>query len=435
MKVRNNLMKRSVQLLIAMTTALVPAVPLAAQAVPEIQFTATNALSGFPDNIHLGEVVGVARNSRGEIFVYTRTGNPTITLGTARAISHGGSRLFQFDASGRYQRELGIGVYGFLYGQQLRVDSRDNVWVVDQMSNQVMRFDTNGRVSMVLGRKPEAMTVPSSQAAAGGGAGAAAALAGRAGGAGAAAGGAGTDAPAAAAGRGGAAAAGRAGGAAGAGGAAAGAAPGGAAAGRGAGPGAEAAAAPAAGGRGAGAGSAGETFSRPADVAVDPAGNIFVADGLGNNARIAKYDPTGRYLMSWGSRGQGQGQFDRVTGIALDAQGNVYVADHGNRRIQVFDANGQYRREISGVGAPAAICISPAPRQFLFVSNSNPPDDIDVAGEIYKVELDGRVVGKFGRAGKPIGEFGTVNSIDCRNPDVLLVGEIGNWRVQQVTLR
>src|SRR5262245_23812342 len=114
----------------------------------------------MPDNIHLGEVAGVATNSKGDIYVYTRTGNPTITIGTARAVAHGCGRLFQFDRTGKYVREIGQGIYGFLQPQQVRVDPQDNVWVVDQMSTQVIKFDPSGRVQMILSRKPEAMTVP-----------------------------------------------------------------------------------------------------------------------------------------------------------------------------------------------------------------------------------------------------------------------------------
>jgi len=55
-------------------------------------------------------------------------------------------------------------------------------------------------------------------------------------------------------------------------------------------------------------------------------------------------------------------------------------------------------------------------------------------GEIYKLELTGQIVGKFGRAGKVPKEFGTVNAIDCRNENELYVGEIANWRVQKLTL-
>ena len=56
-------------------------------------------------------------------------------------------------------------------------------------------------------------------------------------------------------------------------------------------------------------------------------------------------------------------------------------------------------------------------------------------GEIYKMELDGTIIGRFGTAGKMIGQFGTVNGIDCREENDLLVGELGNWRVQRVTLQ
>ena len=119
----------------------------------------------------------------------------------------------------------------------------------------------------------------------------------------------------------------------------------------------------------------------------------------------------------------------------IDAQDNIYVADYGNRRIQVFDAQGNFRRAMSGFGAPMAICITPRPNQVMYVSNSNPPDNLDVGGEIYKMELNGTIIGRFGTAGKMIGQFGTVNAIDCREENDLLVGELGNWRVQRVTLQ
>ena len=128
--------------------------------IPEIQFDSAPEPLKFPDNIYMGEAAGVATNSKGDVFVYTRTGNPTITLGTARAVSHGGSRLFQFDRSGKFVREIGQGAYGLLQAQQVRVDRQDNVWIVDQMSTQVIKFDPNGRIQMILSRKPEAMRVP-----------------------------------------------------------------------------------------------------------------------------------------------------------------------------------------------------------------------------------------------------------------------------------
>src|SRR6202035_1289521 len=126
---------------------------------PEIAFDSTNPLN-LPDDIYLGEVGGVATNSKGDIFVFTRTGHPTVSLGGARAFAHGGSRLFEFDQTGKIVREIGQGLYGFMYAQQVRIDPQDNIWVVDQMTNYVIKFDPEGRVAMLLGRKAEAVTIP-----------------------------------------------------------------------------------------------------------------------------------------------------------------------------------------------------------------------------------------------------------------------------------
>ena len=81
------------------------------------------------------------------------------------------------------------------------------------------------------------------------------------------------------------------------------------------------------------------------------------------------------------------------------------------------------------------MCITPGPNQVLYVSNSNPPEDFDNGGEIYKVKLDGTVVGKFGKVGKRLKDFGNVNSLDCRSENTLLVGEAANMRVQKLTLK
>jgi DNA-binding beta-propeller fold protein YncE len=168
-------------------------------------------------------------------------------------------------------------------------------------------------------------------------------------------------------------------------------------------------------------------------VAWDAAGNIFVADGAGN-ARIAKFDKDGKFVKSWGKRGAGPGEFADVLSIAVDAQGNVYAGDGGNKRIQVFDNNGVFKTAFSNFGNAQAMCITKGANPVLYVSNSNPWNDIDVAGEIYKMRLDGTILGKFGRAGRLLKEFGAVNSIDCRGENTLLVGELANLRVQKLVL-
>jgi hypothetical protein len=358
-------------------------------AVPELAFDSAPSPLTLPADIYLGEVGGVAANSRGEIFVYTRTGHPTVSIGTSRPFMHGGSRLFVFDRAGKYLREIGKDSYGMNFAQQVRVDPQDNVWIVDQMSGYVMKLGADGRPALLLGRKPESVTIGGGGGRAGGG-----------------------------------------GGEGGARGAAEGP--------RGAGPaGGRGAAAPAGGrGRGGlpGAGQQSDVFNRPMDVAWDRAGNIFVADGMGN-ARVAKFDSKGVFIKSWGSRGTDPGLFANVTAIAVDDDGNVYAADAGNHRIQVFDNDGAFKSAITGIDAPMAMCLTPAPNQVLYVSNSNPPEDFDVAGEIYKLKLDGTIVGKFGKAGKRLKEFGAVNSIDCRTESTLLIGEAANMRVQRITVK
>jgi len=322
--------------------------------VPEIRFdSAANFLKLLPANIHLGEAAGVATNSKGNIFVYARTGSEDGTMGGSRFFTHGGSRLFEFDATGKYVREIGSGIYGFMFAQAVRIDSQDNIWTVDRGGDVIIKFDPAGRVLTTFGRKPESVN------------------------------------PAGASGR---------------------------------------------GGRGVpGQGIAGDNFNRPTDVAWDAAGNIFVSDGY-TNARVVKLDKFGKFIKTWGSKGSGEGLFDMPNSIAVDAQGNVYVADLGNKRIQVFDNDGNFKAQFSDVGAPWTVCVSSGAHQYLYSSNSNPPDSMD-NGEIYKMELDGKILGKFGTAGKLAKEFGTVNEIDCRNPNVLYVGELTNWRVQKLTLR
>ncbi len=178
-------------------------------------------------------------------------------------------------------------------------------------------------------------------------------------------------------------------------------------------------------------------FNRPTDVAWDAAGNIYISDGYGNS-RVAKYDKNGRFIKSVGTFGNQPYQFNTPHSIASDARGNIYVADRGNRRIQVFDSDLVLRAIYDNVGSPWAVCVTPGPHQYLYSSNSNPnnsnPAVSAVTGEIYKMELDGTIVGKFGKAGKLPGEFTTIHEMDCRNDNEVTVAEITGWRVQRIKL-
>ena len=92
---------------------LIAASLFAQNSAPEIKFDSVANAVQLPSGLYLGEVAGVATNSKGDIFVYTRTGHPTVTIGTMRPFAHGGSRMFQFDRTGKYVREIGKDTYGF----------------------------------------------------------------------------------------------------------------------------------------------------------------------------------------------------------------------------------------------------------------------------------------------------------------------------------
>src|SRR5882724_1081575 len=136
---------------------------------PEIAFESNPNPLILPDDVYLGEIGGVAATSKGDVYVYSRTGHPTISLGGSRAFAHGGSRLFQFDRAGKFVREIGKDSYGMMFAQQVRIDLQDNVWIVDQMSGYVMKLGADGRPVLLLGRKPESVNVPVNAARGGAG--------------------------------------------------------------------------------------------------------------------------------------------------------------------------------------------------------------------------------------------------------------------------
>jgi hypothetical protein len=328
---------RFLLLLILSAQPLLAQTKAKAENVPEIAFSSVPNFFKLPPDLYFGEGIGIATNSKGHVFVYTRSGD---------------TRLLEFDQNGTYVREIGQGVYGLEFAHGVRVDRQDNIWVVDEGTNMVVKFNPEGRVVMVLGRRPEPVAGPVESTL-----------------------------PAAPPEK--------------------------------------------------------YRFGRPTDVAFDQQGNIFVADGY-VNSRVVKYDKNGRFIKSVGDRGSGPNQLNTPHSIASDSQGNIYVGDRGNARVQVFDNNLVLKATYDTVGSPWAVCVSPPPNEFLFVSNSNPDSNAAaswaITGEIYKMELGGRIIGRFGKAGKRLGEFSTVHEIDCRNPNELFVSEISAWRAQKLLL-
>ncbi len=344
-----------------------------AQGVPELAFDSLPNPIHMPKDMYLGEVSGVAVNSKGYIFVLHR-GN---TSGPAYAAA--ATQLLEFDSKGKFIREIGKNLYAWSFAHMVRIDKEDNIWVTDKGSDMVISFDPAGRVRMVFGRKQEASdkeTGPLEH----------------------------VNPPR---------------------------------------PGEE--------GR----------FRQVTDVAWDPQGNIYISDGY-VNSRVVKADKDGNWIKSWGDRGNKPGEFHTPHSIAADARGYIYVADRGNRRIQVFDGDGTVVRiikidvpfdtdiraaigstpdlskmdsptlynQVMMPGAPWVLCITPPAadgKQVLFASDAYP-------GRIYKMTLDGQVLGTLGQAGKQLKRFGWVHAIACPNENTLYVGELLNWRVQKLVL-
>src|SRR5215470_4082551 len=113
-----------------------------AENVPEIPFDTVPNFLKLPAGLYLGEAMGVATNSKGHLFVFTRSAN---------------TRLFEFDQNGKYVREIGEGSYGFEFAHSVRVDPEDNIWAVDEGTNMVLKFNPAGRIVMVLGHRPDAV--------------------------------------------------------------------------------------------------------------------------------------------------------------------------------------------------------------------------------------------------------------------------------------
>ena len=152
-------MRRTINAIVAAASIALGASLFAQSSAPDIAFDSNVDLLKLPDTIHLGEVAGVATNSRGHIFVYTRTGAAHAALGANRTFYKSGSRLFHFDQTGKFVKEIGVGVYGLNFAQQVHVDPQDNIWIVDQGSSNVIKFDPDGKIQLVLSRKPEAISV------------------------------------------------------------------------------------------------------------------------------------------------------------------------------------------------------------------------------------------------------------------------------------
>src|SRR5437879_8922992 len=122
----------------------------AQSSVPEIKFRSMPDFLKLPPDLYLGEAAGVAVNSKGHIFVFSRGSSSGPAYGASAA------QLLEFSADGKFLREIGHNLYAWSFAHTVKVDKDDNIWVTDKGSDMVIKFNPDGHVVMVFGRKQEA---------------------------------------------------------------------------------------------------------------------------------------------------------------------------------------------------------------------------------------------------------------------------------------
>ena len=361
--------------------------PVFAQTVPELPFESVPNPLKLPNDIHFGEIAGVAVNSHGHVFVFSR-GNSVGPAYMATA-----SQLLEFDAMGNFVREIGKNLNAWSYAHAVPREPQHHSETVANGHQQYPGFSPEGHLAVAFGRKgatspvqvpPDSGTVMSRRLAR---------------------------------------------------------------------MGVEVNIPENNNPRWPLPVHRDNVFNQPTDVAWDSQGNTYFTDGY-INSRVAKVNAQGEWVASWGSLGSGPGQFDTPHGIAVSPADEIYVADRGNRRIQVFDQAGNYLREFTidvpvdttrgkivygsenpngtrgslAPGAPDALCMTPGPNPVLFVGDLYP-------SRIYKVSLEGEVLGVYGQPGRNLGEFGWIHGIACPSEDEIWVAELINWRVQKLVTK
>jgi sugar lactone lactonase YvrE len=170
-------------------------------------------------------------------------------------------------------------------------------------------------------------------------------------------------------------------------------------------------------------------LNQPNDVAFGRGGEVFVVQGhtpgADGDPRVLKFDRTGRFIKSWGGKGKAPGKFEVAHGIAIDAKGLLWVTDRENQRIQIFDADGGFVREIKYAGLPCALDIG---SQYIYMVNG-------FAGQVLRLDLNGAVLAATGRPGKGVGEFGEAHFITVSPKGDLFVADSVNGTLQRFVKR
>jgi DNA-binding beta-propeller fold protein YncE len=167
-----------------------------------------------------------------------------------------------------------------------------------------------------------------------------------------------------------------------------------------------------------------QNFYQPTDVTWGPDGSIYVADGYGNS-RVAKFSKEGTLVKQWGERGVATGEFNTPHSIVIDQKNTLYVADRANGRIQTFDTDGNFKQEWRVGGPPWSLCMTPGPRQVMYVGS---------VGKVIKVDLDGKVLGQMGKFGRVPGTFDWVHGIACPDEHTVYAAQELSWRLDKLAV-
>jgi hypothetical protein len=175
----------------------------------------------------------------------------------------------------------------------------------------------------------------------------------------------------------------------------------------------------------------GEPFRRCTHTAMSPRGEVYVSDGYGN-ARVHKYTPDGRRLLSWGKPGVAPGEFNLPHNIACDADGWVYVADRENHRIQVFDGDGRFETQWFGLHRPSGMYMPPGKCHVCYVGEIGPYYEFNLEApnlgpRITILDNAGKLLSRIAvepNAGTGPGQFISPHGLAVDSRGDLYVGEV-----------